>query len=123
MNRVEHLADRPAGFVPPNSIPFKNLIPLDEIIADAKGIGKASQGVEREYRSCIARLGTEFEILNKIPKETLVKNLSGRIAEGILRVREGKVHIQAGYDGEYGKIAIFSDKDKPDDTEKQLSLF
>ena len=123
MNRVEQLADRPEGYVPPSGIPFKNLIPLDEIIAEAKGVGKTSQGVEREYRACLAKLGTEFEILNKAPKEVLKKELSPRIAEGILRVREGKVHIQAGYDGEYGKIQIFSDDDKQQTAEKQLSLF
>lgn len=123
MNRVEQLADRPQGYIPSNSIPFKNLIPLDEIVAEAKGIGKASQGVEREYRACLAKLGTEFEILNKVPKEVLEKSLNPRIAEGILRVRQGKVNIQAGYDGEYGKIAIFSDEDKQGNAEKQLSLF
>lgn len=123
MNRVEQLADRPQGYIPSNSIPFKNVIPLDEIVAEAKGIGKASQGVEREYRACLAKLGTEFEILNKAPKEVLEKSLNPRIAEGILRVRQGKVNIQAGYDGEYGKVAIFSDDDKQGNTEKQLSLF
>jgi len=123
MNRVEQLADRPQGYVPTNSIPFKNLIPLDEIIAGAKGMAKTSQGVEREYHGCIAKLGTEFEILNKIPTEDLKKNLPPRIAEGILRVREGKVNIAAGYDGEYGKISIFGDDEKPKETEKQLSLF
>ena len=123
MNRVEQLADRQEGYVPSNSIPFKNLVPLDEIIAEAKGIAKTSQGVEREYHSCLAKLGTEFEILTQIPKETLIKNLSPRITEGILKAREGKVNIQAGYDGEYGKISIFSDEDKKDTTEKQLTLF
>jgi len=123
MNRVEQLADRPAGYVPSNSIPFKNFIPLDEIIAEAKGISKTSQGVEREYRSCVAKLGNELEILTKLSGDLLKKNLPHKIAEGILQVREGKVRIQAGYDGEYGKIAIFSDDDKPGTTEKQLSLF
>jgi PHP family Zn ribbon phosphoesterase len=123
MNRVEQLADRPQGYVPTNKIPFKNLIPLNEIIAEAKGITKTSQGVEREYRSCLAKLGTEFEILSKIPKEVLTKSLHPRIADGILRVRDGEVNIQAGYDGEYGKIAIFSEEDKKETTEQQLSLF
>jgi uncharacterized protein (TIGR00375 family) len=123
MNRVEQLADRPQGYVPPNSIPFKNFVPLDEIIAEAKGIAKTSQGVEREYRACIAKLGNEFEILTKIPKEVLIKNLPPKIAEGILRVREGKVNIQAGFDGEYGKISIFSAEDKQEKAEQQLNLF
>ena len=60
-NRVDQLADRPEGFVPENSIPYRNLISLDEIIADAKGIGKNSQTVEREYRSAIAKFGKEFD--------------------------------------------------------------
>jgi PHP family Zn ribbon phosphoesterase len=123
MNRVEQLADRQEGYVPSNSIPFKNFISLDEIIAEVKGVAKTSQGVEREYRSCIAKMGNEFEILTKIPKDVLIKNLPAKIAEGILRVREGKVNIQAGFDGEYGKIAIFSAEDKKDTTEQQLSLF
>ena len=31
------------------------------------------------------------------------------IAEGIRRVREGKVRVEPGYDGEYGKIQIFEE--------------
>jgi len=123
MNRVEQLADRPEGYVPPNAIPYKNMIPFEEIIAEAKGMGKGTQGVEREYFNCLAKFGTEFEILLKAPKEALLKNLPPRIAEGVLRVREGKVNIKAGYDGEYGIISIFGDDEKKGKEEKQLSLF
>ena len=123
MNRVEELADRRAGFVPDNAVPFKNLIPLDEIIAEAKGVNKGSVSGEREYRSCVAKLGNEFDILNKVPENELKKSLGARIAEGILRVRSGKVNIQPGYDGEYGKISIFSGEEKADASEKQLNLF
>ena len=123
MNRIEELADRRAGFVPDNAIPFKSLIPLDEIIAEAKGVNKGSVSVEREYRSCVAKLGNEFDILNKVPENELKKSLGARIAEGILRVRSGKVNIQPGYDGEYGKISIFSGEEKADASEKQLNLF
>ena len=34
------------------------------------------------------------------------------IVEGIKRVREGKVHISPGFDGEYGKIKIFNDDER-----------
>ena len=123
MNRVEQLADRPQGYVPTNAIPFKNLIPLDEIIADAKGVGKASMAVEKDYRAALAKFGTEFEILLKASKEDLIKGLPPRIAEGVLRVREGKVTIKPGFDGEYGIISVFNEEDKQDSGEKQLSLF
>ncbi|HAH20680.1 MAG: DNA helicase UvrD [Omnitrophica WOR_2 bacterium GWF2_43_52] len=123
MNRVDQLADRPEGFKPDNAIPFKNLIPLDEIIAEAKGMGKASQAVELEYRSIIAKFGTELDVLGKVPKEELLKGIDNRIADAIIRVREGRLHIAPGYDGEYGKISIFGDDEKPKKHEEQLSLF
>jgi uncharacterized protein (TIGR00375 family) len=123
MNRVDQLADRPQGFKPENAIPFRNLIPFDEIIAEARGVGKGSVAVEREYRVYIAKFGTEFEILLRASKEDLLKNLPPRVAQGVLRVREGKVDIKAGYDGEYGIISIFGDEEKEEKPEKQLNLF
>ncbi|MFA5063293.1 MAG: endonuclease Q family protein [Candidatus Omnitrophota bacterium] len=123
VNRVEKLADRPEGYKPENAIPFKNLISLDEIIADSKGIAKTSVGVEREYRSCLSKFGTEFEILMRAPKQDLLKGLPPKVAEGVLRVREGKVDIKAGYDGEYGIISVFGKKNPGQQNEQQLSLF
>jgi len=121
VNRVEKLADREEGFEPENSIPFKRLIPFDEIIAEVKGVGKASLSVVREYRGYLAKFGTEFDILLKASKEELLKGLPAKMAEGVLRVRQGKVDIRPGYDGEYGTISIFGDK--PEQSEQQLSLF
>ena len=123
MNRVDQLADRPEGFKPDNAIPFKNLIPLEEIIADVKGMGKASKAVEQEYRGVLAKFGTEFEVLGRVPEEDLRKGMDSRIAEAIIRTRQGKVHITPGYDGEYGKISIFGADEKPKKHEEQLSLF
>jgi len=123
MNRVEQLADRPEGYVPSGAVPFKNLIPLDEIIAGARGVGKNSVAVEREYRSVVARFGTEFEILLRASKEDLLKGLPARVAEGVLRVRQAQVNIKAGFDGEYGIISIFGGEEKEHKDEKQLSLF
>ncbi len=124
MHRVTKLADRPIGFVPDNAIPYKNLIPLVEIVADAKGLAtRTSKAVEQEYYNLIGRFGTELEILLNVPEEQLRSSISSRIAEGIMRVRQGKVHIYPGYDGEYGKIEIFG-KDEPEDKgEEQLSMF
>jgi len=123
MNRVEQLADRPQGYVPQNAIPYKNMIPFDEIIAEAKSLGRGTQGVEKEYYNALAKFGTEFEILLKASKEELLKGLPPRIAEGVLRVRAGKVNIKAGYDGEYGIISIFGEEEKQVKDEIQLSLF
>jgi PHP family Zn ribbon phosphoesterase len=123
MNRVEHLADRPEGYRPSDAIAYKSLIPLDEIIAEVKGVNKGAVAVERDYRSCLAKFGTEFNILLNSSREELQQGLPPKIAEGVLRVREGKVSIKAGYDGEYGIISIFADEEKTTEGEKQLSLF
>lgn len=123
MNRVVQLADRKDGFVPDNAIPFKSLVPLDEIIADAKQIGKGSLAVEKEYRGMIQRFGTEFNILTKVSQEELDRGAHPRIAEGIARVRAGRVKVEPGYDGEYGKVSVFGDEGPARKTEEQISLF
>ena len=121
MNRVEKLADRPEGVVLEGAIPFKSLIPLDEIIAEAKGLGKGAKSVEQEYRLLVQRLGSEMEILLNIPQEQLQKSCAPRIARGIINVRQKRVNIVPGYDGVFGKISIFQEGEK--NSEQQLSFF
>jgi PHP family Zn ribbon phosphoesterase len=122
MHRVDALADRPGGFKLDGGIPFRNMVPLDEIIAVAMGVGKDTAGVEREYNSLIQRLGNEFDILIEIPEEELQANCSPRVARGIIKVRKGEVETLPGFDGEYGSVKIFKDGDN-EVAEKQLSFF
>ncbi|HAZ10853.1 MAG TPA: DNA helicase UvrD [Candidatus Omnitrophica bacterium] len=121
MNRVSELADRSAGFVPENSIPFKRMIPLAEIIADTVGVGVASKAVNAEYRAIIPRLGTELEVLTEVNEDKLLRELPIKIAKAIINVRNGNVNILPGFDGEYGTIEILKEKDNVG--EKQLDLF
>jgi len=121
MNRVAELADRPEGFVPENSIPFKRMIPLAEIIADTIGVGEASKAVNAEYSAIIPRLGTEIEVLAEVSEDKLLKELPIKIAKAIVNVRNGNVNILPGFDGEYGEIEILKEKDSAG--EKQLDLF
>jgi uncharacterized protein (TIGR00375 family) len=122
LNRVEQLADRPEGFVPENAIPFKNLIPLEEIIADALGQGVGTVEVEKEYKNLIEKFENEFNVLLNVPRSDLEAVTLPEIAEGIIRTREGKVFIEPGYDGVYGKIKIFQ-KGEQKSISRQGTLF
>ena len=125
MNRVDALADRPEGETPPGAIPFKHIVALETILADALGMGVDTQAVEREYFKLIDQCGTEFNVLLKAEEETLRRLTSARIVEGIVRMRRGEVSIEPGYDGEYGKVKLFADDAKAEvaSAEQQMTLF
>ena len=123
MHRVETLADRPEGVVPPQAVPFRRTVPLDEIISEALGVGVGTQTVDREYQALISRFGTEFGVLLDTPGEELRRAALPKVAEGILRMREGRVTIEPGYDGEYGKVHIFGEAEPLVPSEQQMTLF
>ncbi len=107
MNRVEELADRPSGFQLDGAIPFKSLFPLDEVIAVSIGlVSSSSKKVKAEYDQLINAMGTEYSVLLDAPREELLKVTSSAVTEGIIAVREGRIAVDPGYDGEYGKLSI-----------------
>lgn len=110
LHRVEELADRPEGFVPKDAIPFKTLLPLYEIISFAWGSGELySKKVLEEHDKLIEKFGNELNVLLNIPKEELLKVTNEKIADAIIRVREGKVKYIQGADGRYGQ-PIFDER-------------
>jgi len=120
LHRVDDLADRPLGFKPQNSIPFKNLIPLEEIIADVLDFGVNTQAVQKKYFELIRMFSNELEILLNTPAEILARATTPEIARAIINSRAGKVEIKPGYDGVYGKIKVKRPRVK---VKKQEKLF
>jgi PHP family Zn ribbon phosphoesterase len=142
-------------------VPFKNVIPLEEIIAETFGVGVGSKKVQVMYESMVynpsqppltlrggaaglpplkvrgdslphrlPRAGrgsyyNEFQILLDLSKEQITEISDSAIADAIIRVREGKVKWDAGYDGIFGKIHIYEEKEREALLKKseQVSLF
>jgi len=106
--RVEELADRPAGFRTKNKIGYMHLLPLSEIIATVLGVAYPSvQKVWEIYNALVTRFDNEYTVLIDATVEEMSKIVEPRIAEAIVRVREEKVKVIPGYDGVYGQLVIF----------------
>ncbi|MDO8639447.1 MAG: endonuclease Q family protein [bacterium] len=122
LSRIEILADKPEGFIPANAIPFYSLVPLEEVIADSLGKNTGTKEVVKEYNNLIEKAGSEFDILLNIPREELEKMSLPQIVDGIIKIREGKVFKDPGYDGVYGKIGTAPSEEKKMIT-RQNTLF
>jgi len=121
LHRVENLADRPEGFVPSDAITFKHLVSLDEILAEAHGVKRETETVKKQYENMVMKLGNELQILLEVPIEDIGKTVDSKVAEGVRRVREGDIKVIPGYDGVYGTVKIFPEKEE--EPKPQMSLF
>lgn len=104
LGRVEALADRsePADGFPPQAC----LIPLEEILAEIEGVGPSSRRVQDLYERTLAWFGPELDVLGFADLAPVVEH-EPLLAEALRRMRAGRVRLQAGYDGEYGRVGLF----------------
>jgi uncharacterized protein (TIGR00375 family) len=122
LHRVEELATRPDGEKPAKTHPFYRTIPLAEIIGEIADCGVKSKKVSALYDAAIRELGPELPILNTLPIDVISRSSVPFLGEAISRMREGRVHIVPGFDGEYGRITVFGPGEK-DRLCGQKSLF
>ncbi|MBW2096110.1 MAG: UvrD-helicase domain-containing protein, partial [Deltaproteobacteria bacterium] len=109
LNRIYDLADREEPVITKD---VHSLIPLTEILSELLGCGPATNKVMTRYELLLQDLGPELEILMKIPLPAIEKAGGGLLAEAVRRMRGGQVIREAGYDGEYGRIHLFSPTEK-----------
>ncbi len=111
LNRVLSLADRRAARQPRPTEGFRHIIPLPELLSELAGAGSTSRAVSGWYARCIAAFGSEYGLLLDAPVEEIARSQGSLLAEGVRRMREGRVSPRPGYDGEFGVIRVFDDSE------------
>jgi len=95
-NRIEQLADLPAGVHPAHRPPYVEQVPLEFI----PGLGP--KGREKLYQA----FGTEMNILHRTRESDLAQVVGEKTARTIILAREGALSIEAGRAGVYGRIQL-----------------
>ena len=92
---IEEIKDKKETKSPKSRPPYIYQIPLTFI----PGLG--SKTIDK----LITHFGTEMDILHKLSKDDIESVTNKKIANTIILAREGKLNIQAGGGGVYGKIS------------------
>ncbi|MBI3109486.1 DNA helicase UvrD [Candidatus Daviesbacteria bacterium] len=135
MSRVEELANRQqqelriknqGGIITTEMFSkrpgYRMLVPLLQIIAEAMHSTPTSQKVLNEYKKLTQNLGGEIKVLTKVDLAEIARLVGPKIAEGVDRMRQGKLVIDPGYDGVYGIVKIWPDGEEIMEA-PQLGLF
>lgn len=107
LNRVFALSDRSAPVRPSGHPDYSSLVPLSEVLSEILGVGPGTKKVQGLYNQLVQDFGSELSILRHVPEEDLRRS-SKILAEAVRRMRSGVVHRHSGYDGEYGRISMFT---------------
>lgn len=111
-HRVEELADRKE----PGKDKFIYMVPLVEIIAEVMKRGVNTKGVQGMYFGLLSALGNEFYVLMEAPLEDIGRAGGGVLASAVSNMRRGKVRVEPGYDGVYGKVGVLNALNKKDES-------
>ncbi len=101
-HRVEELAGRPPGFKPEGAIPYKKLLPLQELFAQLFGTNSFSKKARSLACSLSEKFGGEFNVLLKTPLKELEEECEPAVFKAIRLNRDGGIRFTPGFDGVYG---------------------
>ena len=89
-----------------NRPPFVRMVPLVDIISAVTGRGPNTKRVQRTYADIISTASSELRALLWANESELIGACGEALASAIVRVRNGDIQVEPGYDGVYGKVSI-----------------
>jgi uncharacterized protein (TIGR00375 family) len=93
LDRIHEIADSAEPQPPPHRPPYRYQVPLQFV---------PKVGSVRLNR-LINRFGSEMAVLHEASREALAQTVGTEVAELIVRAREGRLALQAGGGGRYGR--------------------
>lgn len=93
-NRIDEIASYSEGHHPTNRPPYIHQVPLEFL----PKVGK------KTLEKLLMHFGTEMNILHKASEDDLKGVISAEIAEMIILAREGRLGVENGGGGIYGKV-------------------
>ena len=112
LHRVQKLANREEGFIPENRHGYQTIVPLPDILSEIFEVGPNTKTVNSNFNKAIESLGPEMGILLSKSIEEIEKANIPLLAKAIEKIRKGNIKASPGFDGEFGKIKIFSSEEK-----------
>jgi DNA helicase II / ATP-dependent DNA helicase PcrA len=112
LHRVRELADRPRGFVPSDRQGYTSIIPLADMLSEIFGVGPKTKKVARYYEKAVQALGPELDILLDRSCDEIQAAGIPLLAEAVSRMRNKHIHVEPGFDGQFGKVHVFSAGEK-----------
>jgi len=92
--------------------PYVKLVPLLEVVAEGLSSTVNSQKSKNMFAKLCSELTSEIEVLLRAPLDEIERVAGWKITEAIKKVREGTIAITPGFDGEFGKVKIWSEEEK-----------
>ena len=134
MQRVEDLAQRESTSVvgndgmvtsPDGRPPYRSLVSLQQVLSETLGFGVNTKRVRTAYMSLVETFGSEMNVLIEAPTSELAEALPDhgpKLAEGIGRVRSGSIHIEPGFDGQFGVVKVWPDETRSNASRQPLLI-
>ena len=96
LDRITLICDKKESKSPKTRPPYIYQVPLSFV----PGVGKKTMD------KLLNSFNTEMTILHKLSKDDLEGVVGEKVAENIIAARDGKVYIQSGGGGVYGKVKV-----------------